>query len=241
MNESKANVLKALRANPEIAALPEDALELLASRARLVHFARGQTIFEEGQPSSEAWVMLKGKAVLGYHAASGAASATCIAGAGDLFCCLPILDGKNYPVTAVSEADSSVLSISADLFRDTLWKYPEVYQKVLHVMCSNLRSVECGHCHRIDRVPIRIMQTLIDLHAKHGPEILLTKWDVARLSGTTVETTIRTMAEMKRMGLIEGSKERIKIPDLEKLRVYLRGEKEFESGASDGELRKKSR
>lgn len=241
MSESTMNALKALRLNCEIAELPEDVLGLLASRARVTRFSRGQTIFEEGQPSAEAWVMVKGKAVLGYHAASGAASATCIVGSGDLFCCLPILDGKNYPVTAVSEADSSVVSIPADFFRETLWKHPEVYQNVLKRMCSNLRAVECGHCRRIDRVALRIMQTLVDLHAKHGPEILLTKWDVARLSGTTVETAIRTMADMRRMGLIEGEKEKIRIPDLEKLRAYLRGEKDFESAAANGEERKKLR
>jgi len=229
-------IQQAIRLNTELAALPEEAIQRLASASRIRHFSRGQVIFDEGEKSLEAWVMIQGKAVLGYQAFSGSASATCVAGRGDLFCCLPILDGESYPVTAVSEAPSEVLSISAKLFREALGQNPEVYQSVLRRMCANLRAVECGHCRRIDRVPLRIMQTLVDLHAKHGPEIPLTKRDVARLSGTTVETVIRVMARMKTRQLVSGRKGMIVVPDPEKLRVYLRGEKEFDSALPDREV-----
>jgi len=231
---------KAIQLNGELAELPADAVNRIASVSKIQCFSRGQIIFEEGQKSFEAWVLVRGKAVLGYQTASGSASATCIAGRGDLFCCLPILDGGNYPVTAVSEAASEVLAVPGDLFREILKMYPDVFQNVLRRMCANLRAVECGHCHRVDRVPLRIMQTLVDLQTKHGAEIALTKWDVARLSGTTVETTIRVMAEMKKQKLILGTKEKIIIPDSEKLRVYLRGEKEFQLTASDSPVRKKA-
>ncbi len=238
--ESAAAVHQALRLNGELAELPTEAINRIAFASKIQRFSRGQIIFEEGQKSFEAWIMIQGKAVLGYQTASGSASATCIAGRGDLFCCLPILDGGRYPVTAVSEAVSEVLSVPGDLFREILRTHPDVFQNVLRRMCANLRAVECGHCHRVDRAPLRIMQTLVDLHAKHGDVIALTKWDVARLAGTTVETTIRMMAAMKKQKLIEGTKEKIVISDPEKLRVYLRGEKEFQLTASDGPVRKKA-
>ena len=234
-------IRQALKLNAELAELPEEAIGQLAIASRIQRFSRGQVIFEEGQKSSEVWIMIQGKAVLGYQTASGSASATCIAGRGDLFCCLPVLDGKSYPVTAMSEAASKVLVVPANLFREILGRFPKVFQNVLRRMCANLRAVECGHCHRVDRVPLRIMQTLVDLHAKHGAEILLTRWDVARLAGTTVETAIRVVAFMEKKNLIISSKKKIVIPDSDKLREYLRGEKVFESPVANRKVRKKTR
>jgi len=77
--------------------------------------------------------------------------------------------------------------------------------------------VECSQCHRVEKVSVRIAQTLVDLTQKHGHEIPLTRNDIARLAGTTVETTIRMMNRFKREGITSGKKGLITILDVKKL------------------------
>ncbi len=236
--ETRQVMIRAIRANEELSGLPDAAIEDLAGQAHCRKFARRQIIFEANQPAQDAWILISGKAVLGYTAVSGAASATCIAGPGDLFCCLPILDGQVYPVTAISEKKSEALSIPLAVFNQVLWRHPAVFQTVMKRMCASLRAVECGHCHRVDRVSVRVARTLLDLSLKHQDVIPLTKWDIARLSGTTVETAIRVMAEMKKDKVIGGTKEAIKILDFDKLRDLLAGSGE-DSRSCDSKTRKK--
>ena len=237
--EIRQVLIQAIRANSDLSKLPADAIEDLAKQAARRKFVRRQIIFEAGQPAQDAWILVSGKAELGYTALSGASSATCVAGPGDLFCCLPILDGEGYPVTAISEKKSEVLTIPLAVFKQMLWQHPEVFQSVLKRMSASLRAVECGHCHRVDRVSVRIARTLLDLSLKHQDVIPLTKWDIARLSGTTVETTIRVMAEMKKKKAIAGAKEAIKILDFDKLRDFLTESDQDSSGCASQTKKRK--
>ena len=69
--EIRQVLIQAIRANSDLSKLPADAIEDLAKQAARRKFVRRQIIFEAGQPAQDAWILISGKAVLGYTALSG--------------------------------------------------------------------------------------------------------------------------------------------------------------------------
>jgi len=52
---------------------------------------------------------------------------------------------------------------------------------------------------------------LTTLFEKFGAEIKLTSGELAELAGTTTETTLRTMARLRGLGIVESQRGRVKI------------------------------
>ena len=77
----------------------------------------------------------------------------------------------------------------------------------------------------VDRAEQRIARALLSLAANSGQfsddgvtiEMPLTRQDVADMTGTTVETAIRTMSKFRQQGLIRAQRRRVVLADLERL------------------------
>ena len=78
----------------------------------------------------------------------------------------------------------------------------------------------------LERVEARIASLLLKLSDKTGKKVddgiaidmRLTKQDIAEMVGTTVETSIRTMSKLKKIGIVTEKNGRIVIKNSEKLK-----------------------
>ena len=192
----------------------------LAVAARMKGYAKGETIFREGDPAEAVCVVKTGRVHLMKFSDAGQATTTCVMTAGEAFCCLPALDGKPYPVDAVAAEDSTVLRIPTRTFHEMLQRNPAVLQDALCLFCDRLRQVEHKSCAMHDPVERRLAQVLLDLTKKFGATIPLTKHELAEMAGTTVETAIRVMSHLRKSGTIKsvrGSTTVVKRAALERL------------------------
>jgi CRP/FNR family transcriptional regulator len=57
-----------------------------------------------------------------------------------------------------------------------------------------------------DSTERRLAQVLVGLSEKFGKTIPLTKHELAEMAGTTVETTIRLLSQLKRDGVLKSSR-----------------------------------
>ncbi len=178
----------------------------LAARSRERAYAKGETIFRAGDRADTVCVVKTGRVHLMKFLESGHASTTCVMAPGETFCCLPALDRKPYPVDAVAAEDSVVVRIQADAFHELLQRNPAFLQASLCLFCDRLRHVEDKSCAVYDSVERRLAQALVLLAEKFGPTVPLTKHELAELAGTTVETTIRVLSQLKKQGIVKSSR-----------------------------------
>ena len=178
----------------------------LGSVSREKRYAKGETIFREGQPADAVCIVKKGRVHLMRFLEGGQAATTCVMTAGETFCCLPALDRKPYPVDAIAAVDSTVVRIPTSAFHELMQQNPSFLQDSLCLFCDRLRQVEHKSCAIYDSVEQRLAQTLLTLSKKFGTTIPLTKHELAETANTTVETTIRVLSQWKKQGVIQSSR-----------------------------------
>ena len=178
----------------------------LASVSRETRYAKGETIFRTGQPAESVCIVKEGRVHLMKFLESGQASTTCVMALGETFCCLPALDRKPYPVDAIAAVDSVVIRVPINAFHELLQQNPAFLQESLCLFCDRLRDVEHKSCMQYDSVERRLALALVTLSKKFGPTIPLTKHELAEMAGTTVETAIRILGQLKQQGVIASSR-----------------------------------
>lgn len=174
----------------------------LAAAAREKRYAKGETLFQAGEPSDAVWVVKTGRVHLMKFLADGKASTTCVMTPGEPFCCLPALDRQPYPVDAIAASDTVVIRIPQTAFHQAMERSPAFTQDALCLFCDRLRGVEEKSCMVYEPAEQRLAQVLLGLAKKFGATIPLTRQELAEIAGTTPETTIRTLSRFKRQGLI---------------------------------------
>lgn len=191
--------------------LPPVERQRLVKTAREQRYARGETIFREGQPSDSVWVVKTGRVHLMKFLPDGKASTTCVMTDGEAFCCLPALDRRPYPVDAVAAADTTVVRIPSDAFHQAMGRSHAFTEQTLCLFCDRLRQVEHRSCMAHEPVEQRLANILTTLSKKFGPTIPLTRQELAEMAGTTHETAIRALSRFGKQGLIRSARGRITI------------------------------
>lgn len=189
----------------------------LAASSRERRYAKGETIFREGDPAESVCIVKEGRVHLMKFLDGGQASTTCVMTGGEPFCCLPALDRKPYPVDAIAAVDSTIVQVPTSTFHELLSKNPTFLQEALCLFCDRLREVEHQSCAIYDSVQRRLAHTLLTLSKKFGPTIPLTKHELAEMANTTVETTIRILSLLKKQGVIRSTRGSTTISNLHKL------------------------
>ncbi|MBI2885156.1 MAG: Crp/Fnr family transcriptional regulator [Candidatus Omnitrophica bacterium] len=174
--------------------------------SREQRFAKGQTVFRAGDPADAVWVVRTGRVHLMKFLEGGQAATTCVMTPRESFCCLPALDRQPYPVNAIAATDTVVLRIPIAAFHDLLQRNPTFLEDALGVFCERLRQVEHKSCMLYDPVERRLAQALLTLSGKFGTTIPLTKHELAELAGTTVETAIRVLSDLKKRKILSSSR-----------------------------------
>ena len=194
----------------------------LAQAAREKHYAKGETIFQAGEPSDAVWVVKTGRVHLMKFLPDGKASTTCVMTPGEPFCCLPALDRQPYPVDAIAASDTIVIRIPQEAFHQAMERSPAFTQQTLCLFCDRLRQVEEKGCMVYEPAEQRLARVLLGLAKKFGPTIPLTRQELAEIAGTTPETTIRTLSRFRRLGLIRSLRGTTTILHAERLSALLK-------------------
>lgn len=202
---------------PELGPLPKPELNYLLSKCAVLQTKAQQRLFTQGDSPEYFYVVMEGRVAMGDCAASGRELITCIAARRDIFCCLPTLDLKPYPASAICITDAKVIKIPIRIFQEICQRHPVVYQRFVEKMCANLRHVEQRQTQSAEPVQTRIASLLVDHWEKNPHPVRLTRAEIAKLTGTTVETAIRTLSQMGKRGIIQSRRGLIKILDRDRL------------------------
>lgn len=211
-----SRVDEALRVTVLYRPLSGDDRARLAEVAVLRSYDRGAALFAEGDPSDFLYTIVHGRAKVVKMLASGKEVILEIFGPGDPIGAVVAYEGRPYPASAVALELTSCLLVRRAPFFALLERYPTL-----------VRSFILGLTHRIveltrripevagGRVETRFAHLFLKLAEKMGVPrpggtfipMSLSRQDLADLTSTTVETSIRIMSRWGKGAVVRTEKE----------------------------------
>ncbi|MEK6673703.1 MAG: Crp/Fnr family transcriptional regulator [Nitrospirota bacterium] len=193
-----------------------------------VSFKKKDVIFSEGDPSEWFYIVTEGKIKITKLSQEGKELIIEIIPPLDFFGGLAVIRGFPYPANAIAMDNTQLLRISRSNILRILDRFPSLmYCMAMQLGDRMKESHEALKNIALERVESRIASLLLKLSDKTGKktgdglliDMKLTKQDIAEMVGTTVETSIRTMSKLRKLGIIAEKDGRINITNLDKLKA----------------------
>lgn len=188
-------------------------------------YKKGQAIFYEGNQSHGLYCVHKGKIKLSKLGEGGKEQVLRFAKTGNILGYRALFNNESYQATAVAMEDSYICHLSKESFVKLMNRNPDLLWKAMLLLSQDLKHAE-QHVLNIAQKTVkeRIIETIILLHDVFGfmedgvsLDVCLTRTEIADVAGTTTETAIRTLAALKKLGVINLKGKTIVIPSMDAL------------------------
>ncbi len=203
----------------------------LKSLLRLVRsfeqsYHKGGMLFLEGDPPRWLFIVKQGKVILSKELPSGNKTIVSVRVPGDLVGEVAVFDGKPYDTDAVALTDVVVVCLPREDFLFAIKNNPSLAEQIIADLASRLRQAQETICLlSTQRIEKRLAALLLALIGKFGTKteegIVLdssfSRYDLAAMAGTTVETTVRTLSTWAQEGIIKKYQRQIVIINVRKL------------------------
>ena len=185
-------------------------------------YKKGQSVFYEGNQSHGLFCIYKGKVKLSKLGENGKEQVVRFAKSGDVLGYRSLFSNEPYQATATAIEDTYVCHLSSDSFMELIKTNPKLSWEAMKLLSEDLKNAE-QHLINITQKTVkeRIAEALLILYKTFGfledgvtLDITLTRAEIGDIAGTTTETTIRTLAQLKKEGVIELSGKHISIPSV---------------------------
>lgn len=201
---------------PLFAGLEPEDLQKVGALVRKRSFAKGCTVFSEGEPVAGLYFLLQGRLKIIRRSPDGQESIIHVLRTGEIFGGAAFFDHGPLPATAETLEDSVVGVLERRDLEGLLRERPGVALKMLEAMGERLRETQrrLAGLTRPD-VGSRLAEVLLILGRKFGTAIgselrlgaPLTHQELADLIGSSRETISRTLGDFRRRGLVEITRE----------------------------------
>lgn len=188
---------------------------------------RGEALYHEGERVGHLVFVVRGKIKLVKHTPQGKDVILAIVTPGEAVNLEATLGPGAQLTTAIAVEDSAVVVIERQVFRKLAESYPGVLRASAEILALHVaEQLDLVKELSVAKVDSRIAGTLLRLGDKLGTriqdgpiqiDIHLSRQDIADLSGTTIESAIRTLSRFGRERLVTTTKESILIEDRESL------------------------
>jgi len=203
---------------------PLEDLDLLVEKSILRSIEEDGFFFFQGDPAAYFYVLLSGRVKLLQSNPSGQQVNLRTIKGWQVFAALGAIRPEAlYPVTAQALEASAALAIESSFLHEMMQTRPYLNFGLMQLMTGYIQEMQVRYkelaTERIDR---RLALTLLRLASQIGTriqedslvvEIPLSRQDLAEVSGSTMFTVSRTLADWERQGLIETGRERVVIRD----------------------------
>lgn len=200
--------------------LPTAALEELVSLSRPRAVEEGSFFFMQGDEARHMYVLTQGQVKLTQLSPDGHQVVMRMLVSGEMFAGIAILSPKKgYPVSAEAMSDSSALAWEGKDLRAVADRYPALSLSIMDVMRAYIQEMQSRYRElateqvdqRVARALLRLTMQVGQKLAEGGIEIVLSRQDIAQMSGTTIFTVSRIFSKWEGQGLIETGRERVVI------------------------------
>lgn len=187
------------------AALPEEVRAGLRDQMEIRDYERGETLFHQGDPATEMFVVLDGRIAIATQAGDGREAVVAVLEKGGLFGELAIFDDapRSADGRALTELQVAVLPYEA--IRDALRERPELLWVMVRLLAERLRATDEALADAVFLdVPARTAKRLLELaDGQNQFTIPLTQEELASMIGASRERVNKALALFARLGWLE--------------------------------------
>jgi CRP-like cAMP-binding protein len=194
-------------------------LDDLGRRLVLRGYRKGEAVFEEGAPADAVYLLRAGLVKAVKYSPSSEISSMEIIGPGQLFGMIAVMDDKPYPVSAIPLSASKVYRIPAQLFSALLSAHPDFSKHVFAAVGEHLRQSQDLRSLAGETVERRVAHVLLVLSQSMGAVLPVRREDIAEIAGCSQETAIRTIADLRKKGLVSTGWKRVTLLDPRRLKA----------------------
>ncbi|HLV01555.1 MAG TPA: Crp/Fnr family transcriptional regulator [Acidobacteriota bacterium] len=218
--EEKKELVQLLSGVQLFKGLSETALEDVAAAAQTLDREEGASFFVQGDAATRLFVIADGRVKVSQVTAEGHQIVVRYAGGGEMFGCVPLYGGEEYPATASAIVPSRALYWSRSVMDRLMERHPRIAINALELLGEELALVRSRYQElATERVERRVARALLRLVGKAGRKVEkgvmirfpLSRQDLAELTGTTLHTVSRILSSWEQRGLIESGRRRIVI------------------------------
>ena len=134
-------VVRLLAGTKLFGTLAADELTVCAERFREIRFAKGEMLFARGDPGTHLYVVAEGQVRLAIATSEGRELSFQVAGAGDLFGEIAVLDGRSRSAEATALTAIAAFSLERNDFQRLRSANPAISNAVIAYLCERLREV----------------------------------------------------------------------------------------------------
>jgi CRP-like cAMP-binding protein len=216
-NNSEKQVLRVARL---FRGLNEEALKNCLDLALRVEKAAGEFFFQQGDQAKRFFLLFRGRVKVTQITPEGHQVVARYAGQGQMFGCVPVYGGKDYPATATAVTRSTALAWDRPTTNRLMEQFPRLAIGALQLLGEELAEVRSRYQElATQRVEQRVARALVRLVRQAGKkvdagvliEFPLSRQDLAELTGTTLHTVSRILSGWEEEGVIQSGPRRILI------------------------------
>jgi len=188
-------------------------------------YKKGQIIYHEGNRGRGLFCIHKGKVKIHKLGDEGKEQIVRFAKEAEVLGYRSLLCDEPYTVTATAIEDSVICYIPRSKFLEVLESNNDLTFKTIQLLSRDLKESE-KKIINITQKPVveRIAEALLILKEKFGIladgktlDVVLTRREIGDLAGVTTETTIRTLSDLKRQGVVNLNGKKIELMNISQL------------------------
>ena len=197
---------------------PSQVQALLASSRRR-RFARGETVFHEGDPGDSLHLIDTGYVAVRVTTPAGDVATLRVLRAGQHFGDLAVLSTGRRSATITALEKVETLEISSSVIHRFCEDHRAFERAMARVIAQQLRSQSYQLLEAMYLpVPRRLARRLVELTALYGDgPVPLTQDDLAGMSGTTRQSVNQLLVEWRDAGIVELGRGRVTVLDRARL------------------------
>ncbi len=204
--------------------IDDDVATYCLEHAALATVKRGELLIRQGEKATHVYVVRSGYAKMVSMSPDGHEVMVGIVGPRDVLGQAAVLDDvRDYVVTATALTAMDMAIWSSAKAIELSKRFPEIHARLDVQLAQNVK-VLLGRVHTVSegRVAQRLARVLLELAERHGeprpPGVAilppLTRQDLAALTGTTLYSASRMLADWEHKGLLTTSRGSVRIRDV---------------------------
>lgn len=184
--------------------------------------AKGDTVWEQGEPAQFVAFLVSGKAMSSYQARNGKTGTTGFWCAGDLLGAADVGTGTTRQQTVRCLEECVIHTLSFERFDDLVRRFPELALAIIRALSVRLRWVaQLAVTLETESAFERICAVLLALSDRFGTEsddgilidLKLTNEDLAAIAGVTRQFTNTTLHNLRERGILVTRKRNLILTD----------------------------
>ena len=206
--------LSALKKSPVLGDLSRDLLEEIETAAHVRQYARKEFIFAQDEPMDFLYIVREGRVKLFVVAATGKSYTYSIAHCGDTLHGIALFSDSLCKSSAQAMDPVTLMCLKKSWFLDFVNRHPDILVKIINILGRQVHNARQRLLDTVTRdVRQRLINTLNMLYGKFGATIHITNEELSELAGTTTETTIRIMGQLRKSRIIRTNRGQVHIID----------------------------